>query len=108
MTLNVVAVDDHIAEVNPDAISDALFGRLRGFCGFDLLLSLQRESNGLDDARKLDEGAVTHQLNDPPAMQFDGGKDDVSPVVLQAPDRAFFIVFDEPAVPDNVGGNDRR
>ena len=72
LAVDVVALDDDVAEIDADAIAQALgFGRSRLGRFHRLLDRRARRSTADDDARELDQHAVAHQLEDAPAMRGD-------------------------------------
>ena len=64
---NVVALDQHIAEVDADAIDDALGLRNVGVALGHQLLDRDRAFDGGDDGGKLQQQPVAHRLDDAPA-----------------------------------------
>ena len=71
------------------------------------VLDLDRASDGLDDAAKLDDGAVASALDDSAAVNGDGRINEVAAQRAQSSQDAFFVGAGEPAVTDDVGGQDR-
>ena len=71
-------------------------------------LHLDRAAYGVDHAAELDEAAVAGALDDPPMMGRDGRIDQVAPQAPKARERAILIRSREPAVPDDIGDQDRR
>ncbi|MFO0997764.1 MAG: hypothetical protein U1F33_13870 [Alphaproteobacteria bacterium] len=107
ITVNVAALDDHVADVDADAELDAL--TLRDICvprGHPSL-DLNGAGDGIDDARELDECAIAHQLDDPPAARCDRGVDEVPAVGLEALERADLVLAHEARVAHHIGSEDR-
>ena len=105
--VDVVALDDDVAEIDADAIADALrFGALR-LGARRRLLDRQRAVDGGDHAREFDQRAVAHQLDDAPAVRGDAGIEDPASVDLQPFERAGLVGLHQAAVADDVGGKDR-
>ena len=107
IAVDVVAIDDHIAEVDADPELDAVLGlEVRVVYG-DALLNLDRAPHRIDHARKLDQDTITRKLDDAAAMLCDLGFDEV---LVQGPKmgvRAGFVRAHQPTVADHVGGEDR-
>jgi hypothetical protein len=78
--------------------TSARIGRRHG------LLHGDRALDGIDDAGKLDQGAVAHQLDDAPAVRGDLRLDQALPKRPQRRQRAGLVRRHEPAIPDHVGG----
>ncbi len=70
-------------------------------------LHLDRAAHGVDHAAELDNEAVAHALDHPPVVDGDGRVDEVAAKDSEASERALFIRGHEPAVADDVGGEDR-
>ena len=65
VAVDVLALDDHVAEVDADAERDALgLGHVPLALGH-ALLDRDRAGDRVDDAGELDQRAVAHQLDDP-------------------------------------------
>ncbi|MEI9888514.1 MAG: hypothetical protein WDN08_18840 [Rhizomicrobium sp.] len=103
LAIDVVALDDHLAEVDADAVADAAgLGRLLG-----RRLDRQGAFDGGDHAGEFHQGAVAHQLEQPPAMDRDLRIEDAGPVRLQPLQRAGLVGLHQAAIADDVGGQDR-
>ena len=101
-----MALDDDIAEVDPDPEADALrLGDVPLPLGH-ALLDRDRASDGIDDGGKLAQRAVAHELDDAPAVLGDERVDELAAVDLQALERAGLVAPHEPAVADHVGRQD--
>src|SRR5437870_617111 len=70
IAIEVVALDDHITEIDPDAQFDAVVGSDEGVPFGDCLLNLDRTAHRIDDAGKFHQHAVAGGLDDP-AMVLD-------------------------------------
>ena len=91
VAVDVVILDDDVAEVDADAERDApVLGQLSLALG-DAVLDRDRAFDGIDDARELDQGAVAHQLDDAAAVLGDQRLDEVLAQRLQARDRAGLV-----------------
>ena len=107
VAVDVVVLDDDVAEVNADPEGDAtLLGN--GFVTFgDAPLDVDGALDRLDDARELDQNAVAHELDDAPVMPGDRGIDELFAVGVERGQRAGLVGFHQAAVPDRVGAQDR-
>ena len=77
IAVDVVAVDDHVAEVDADPELDAVRRlEVRVVLG-DAPLHLDRALDSVDHARELDQRAVAGELDDAAAMLGDPGLDEV-------------------------------
>jgi hypothetical protein len=63
-----VTLFDHVAEMNPYAELDAALGRQAGVALGKAMLQLDSAAHSVDDAAKLDDGAVAGALDHPPAV----------------------------------------
>ncbi len=102
----VVALDDHVAEVDADAKAHApLFGQV-SIADPELALGFDGAAHRLDRARELGDDAVAGAGEDPAPMVRDQPVDDLSAGVQRA-DRRLLVLRHEPAVAGHVGGEDR-
>ena len=74
---------------------------------FSRVLDCQRAIDGGNDAGKLDERAVAHQLELPSAMGSDLGIENSAAVGLEALQRARLVGLHHAAIADHVGGKYR-
>src|SRR5215472_2191713 len=65
VAIEVVAIDDDIAEIDADAKLYAFFTRNRGVSFVHATLHLDRAAHGIDHARKLNQNSVTGGLHHP-------------------------------------------
>ena len=68
---DVVALGDHVAEIDANAKPDALFVGYLGFAVEHAALHLGRTAHRIDDARKLHEQAVAGGFDDAAAVLLD-------------------------------------
>ena len=103
VAIDVVALDDDVAEIDADAKPDPLrFGRALVAIGHSAL-DHGSALDGIDDAGELDQRAVAHQL-DHAAMEFlDRRVDQFATAALQSLERADLVLAHEAAVADHVG-----
>ena len=104
VAVNVVTLDDHLTEIDADAVADWL-----GIVGSRLLrlcLYSQRTIHGGYHARELHQRAVTQQLKHPPAMRSDVGIKDPRPVSFKSFQGAGLVELHQAAIADHIGGKD--
>ena len=106
--VDIAFLDDHIADVDADAESDALLlGQLPlalGHAPLDRRGALDRIYN----ASELDQHAIAHELDDATVVLGDLRLDEIFAEGLQARVGPRLVARHEPAVADNVGGQNRR
>ncbi len=106
IAIDVLALDNDVAKVNPDAEADALgLGEVR-LPPRHALLDRDRAGDGVHHARELAEHAVARQLDDPAAVLGDERLDQLLAVGLQPGQRAGLVLTHEPRVADHVGRQD--
>ena len=103
---NVAVLDDDVADVDADAELDALVLRHAGVALGHAALDRDRAAHGVDDAGELDQDAVAGGLDDAAGMLGDLGIDQLAAMRLEARQRAFLVVADQPAVAGDVGCED--
>jgi hypothetical protein len=108
VAVNIVALDDHVAEIDADAQNDLRLAQ--GFVGQKAIRPLhgQRAMDGVDDAAELHDRAVADQLDDPPIMGGDRRIEDGLAVLLQRRQRALLVDPHKARIADHVGCEDRR
>jgi hypothetical protein len=104
---DVVALGDHVAEVDPDPELDALLGRdARAALGHPPL-HLHGTPDGIDHAGELGQEPIAGVLHHAPAMFPDLGLDQLPKVRPQPFVRPLLIRPHQARVPRHVGGEDR-
>ena len=83
IAVDIVLIDDHIAEVDPDPNFDPLVLGERALPFAHRLLDLAGAAHRLDRAREFDQQAVTGGLDDAPTMLGDLGINQFAPMRLQ-------------------------
>ena len=68
---DVVAIDDHVAEIDADPQLETALGRDRVIDGVRCSLHLDGAVQRVDDARKIRQQAVARGADDPPVMRRD-------------------------------------
>ena len=108
VAIDVAAVGDDVAEVDPDAKGDAfVFGRL-GVAVDHRPLDLDRATHRIDDAGKFHQHAVAGGLDDASVMLPDLRVDELATMRLQAVEGALLIRSHQPRITRHIGGEDRR
>jgi hypothetical protein len=108
VAVDVVALDQHVAEVDADAEHQAPLRRLARAALEHRALHLRRAPHRVDHARELGEQPVAGGLEDAPAVLGDRRVDEPRAQRLQARERAFLVGAHQAAEADDVGGEDRR
>ena len=106
VAVDVVALDDDVAEIDADAEIEPLLGRHGGVALRLLLLHLDGAAHGVDDAGELDQQAVAHGLDQPPVMGGDLRLEDLLQVGLEAGARALLVDLAQAAIADDIGDQD--
>ena len=100
----IVTLDHHVAEIDPDAVDEALFGRGPLLAFRHALLHCDRERDGVDDRAELGDEPVAHRLDDPPAVLGKKRIDGLGSNVFQSREGGTFVGFDLARIPHHVGG----
>ena len=104
LAVAVLALDDHLAQIDADPDLDAL---IVGTCGIALgeaALQRHRAFDRIDDRAELGEHAVAHELEDAPVMAGDLGLEQLLAPGLQPLMRPRLVALHERRVADDVGG----
>ena len=108
VAIEIVALDDDVAEIDADAELDVpVFGN-PGVALRHAALDFDRAARRIEHAAELDQEAVAHHLEDAPAMLGDGRIEELAAMLAKRAQRALFIGLHEPAVADDVGRQDGR
>ena len=102
-----VALLDDVADVNPDAEFDSPILRHAGVALDHRVLQLDRASDRIDDAAEFNDAPVTGALDDAAVMDGDRGVDQIAAKSPEPREDAVFVRAGKPAVPDDVGHQDR-
>ena len=108
VAIEVVALDDHVAEVDSDPERDPLVLGNADVAPGERLLDVDGAGQSVDDARELRQQAVAHQLDDAPAVGGHLGIDQVTAKRLERGERAGLVRLHEARVADHVRGQDGR
>ena len=104
---DVVLLNDHIAEVDPDAEVDPLIGRQRRISLNHSPLDLRRASHGVHNARIFRQQAVARVLYDPAPVLLDLRIDQLLEVRLEPFVGLFLGRPHQARIAGHVGGEDR-
>jgi hypothetical protein len=104
---DVVAVDDDVAEVDPDPEPDPAVLRHAGFAVDHRPLHLGGTADGVDDARELDQHPVASRLDDTAGMLADLRVNELAAMRLQAFVRALLVRAHQARVAGHISGQDR-
>ena len=106
--MNIVPLDDHVAQVDADAERDAEIFRQVGVANRDRRLNGKRVAHRVDGARKPNQDAVARGLDDAPAVGLDLGVDQLDMQATKVCARALVVGLDQAGVAYHVGHQDRR
>ena len=106
VAVDVVALDDHVSEVDADAEHDPPAIGHVGVALGHAALDGNRAFHSVDDARELDQGAVAHQLDDAPPIRSDGRVDERGAMRLEPGQRTRFVGAHQPAIADDIRAQD--
>ena len=104
VAVDVVAVDDDVAEVDADPKDDALAVRPR--FRLDGALDGERASDGVDHAGKLHQRAVADELHDPAVVLGDGGSEQRLAMALEGGERPRLVGAHHARIAHYVRGED--
>ena len=102
-----VALLDHIAHMDADAELDAPPGRHAGIAFDHRVLQFDGAAYRIDDTAEFDHAAVASALDDAAMMDGDRGVDQVAAETAKAREGSVLVGAGKPAVPDDVGYQDR-
>ncbi len=93
--------------MDPDAELDAPVLQHPGVALDEAVLHFDRAAHGVDNAAELDDRAVAGALDCPTVMRSDGGIDQIAAETAKAREGSVLVGAGKPAVPDDVGHQDR-
>ena len=108
VAVQVVAIDQHVTEIDADAQADGLLARASGLALDHAALDVHGTGDGLDHARELDQRTVAHELDQTPSMGRQQWVDQLGAMILQPGERRRLGRLHEPAVADDIGRQDSR
>ena len=98
VAVDIIAVDHHVAQIDPDAELNALVFRKIGVAFGYGSLCLCGSTNRIDDACELGQHPVAHEFDDTPMVLGDLGIDEVRAQCLEGRYRAFLVCADQAGV----------
>ena len=108
VAVDVVALDDDVAEVDADPEYDPLFLRGPGIALGHPPLHRDRTGDGLDHARELDQDAVAGRFDDAALVLGDLGIDQFTAMRPEPREGAGLIESHEAAISGHIGGENGR
>ena len=105
---NVAAVDDDVADIDADAVFDALVVGDAGVARGHGTLQVDGAAHGIDDTGEFDQHAVAGGLDDAAAVLRDLGIDQLAPVRLHLRERAFLVGAHQPTIAGDIGRKNGR
>jgi hypothetical protein len=107
VAIEVVVLDDHVAEIDADAQFDAVVRLDTRVSLGHRLLHLDRATHRIDDAGKLHQRAVAGGLDDAARVLGDFRIEELAAQRLEAFERAFLVRSHQPRIPRHIGSEDR-
>jgi hypothetical protein len=107
VAVEVVALDDHVAEIDADAQFDAVGRRDAAVALGHRLLHRDRAAHRIDDAGELDQQAVAGGLDDAALVLGDLRIEELAAQRLEAFKRAFLVQPHQPRIARDISGEDR-
>jgi hypothetical protein len=107
VAIDVVAIDDYVAEVDPDPENDALVLGVIAIAVDHCPLDFDGAAHGIDYALEFHQHAVAGGLDDAAAVLRDLRIDELAAMRFEAFERAFFVGSHQPRVARHIGGEDR-
>lgn len=102
---DIVAFDDHVAEMDSDAEANCLVRGI-GIPVGHAVLHREAAFHGRHDRLELGQDSVTGRLDDPASVSGDGVVDKLGAVRLERSERAALVSSHQARIPDHVRGND--
>lgn len=103
VTVEVVRLDHHVAEVDPHSERDPPIVGNADVASGHRLLDVDGAGERVDHARELRQHAVAHQLDDAPAVGRHPGVDQLAPQGLERGQRARLVRFHKARIADHIG-----
>jgi hypothetical protein len=107
VAVDVIAIDNHVAEIDADAEDDALILGDTRIAVDHRPLDFGRAADCVDDARKFHQHAVAGGFDDASVMLSDFRIDELAAMGLQALERAVLVGAHQPRIARHIGGQNR-
>src|SRR6202011_6249281 len=107
IAIDVAAVLDDVAEIDPDTELDALLLRHPDVAFSHLLLNLDGATHRIDNAGELDQQPVASRLNNAAAVLLDLWVGKLASQLLQRSESAFFVRSHQTRISSELGRQDR-
>ena len=106
--ISVIALDNHLAEIDPDPDPDALILGNGGVPFRQPALQRHGAFNGVHDAAKFRQHSVAHQLEDMAVVPGNFGFEQFLAPSTKALKRACLVALHQGGVAYHIGSEDRR
>src|SRR5262245_1713696 len=103
IAVEIVAIDDDVADIDADAEFDLAIIGDPSIAIVHAGLNLDSTAHGVEHAAELDEEAVSHHLEDAPAVFCYGRIEELAAMLPESTERAFLIGLHKPAVAHDIG-----
>jgi hypothetical protein len=107
VAINIVAVNDYVADIDTDSEFDAVFDGHIEIPLVHCVLHIVRAAHGVDDARKLDQETVACGLDDAPAVLGNLGVHYLFAVCLETREGALLVGIHQSRVARHISCDDR-
>ena len=107
VAIEIVALDDHVAEIDADAQFDAVVRRDACVPLGHRLLHRDGAAHRIDDAGKFNQQAVAGGLDDAAPVLRDLRIEKLAAQRLETIERALLVPPHQPRIPRHIGGQDR-
>jgi hypothetical protein len=107
VAIEVVAFDDHVAEIDADAQLDPAGRRDTSIPPGHCLRHRDHAAHRIDDAHKFHQHAVAGGLDDAAMMFADFPIEELAAQRFEAFERALLVRSHQPRIPRHIGGKDR-
>jgi hypothetical protein len=106
ITVYIVALDDNVTEMDPDAKPQLSVFGLVPVSPRSATLDVDSAVNRIDDAAELDQEPVAHGFDQAAPVFTDGRVNDLVELIVETGARSRLIVSHESAVADHIGSQD--
>ena len=103
IAIDILAIDDEVAEIDANAEIKTFFTRQLCIVFLERELNIDRASDGIHNARELNQGSIAHKFDQPAIMSSDSWVDVVGPHGLQPIKGIRLIILHKAAIADDIG-----